>query len=71
MIKEEFLKDWGDLMTRVPRTETIVVGADLIGHVGGKSRCFFKECMEVKAMAKGTEREGENILESMESLDLA
>ena len=32
-IKEEFLKDWEDLMTRVPRTEKIVVGADLNGHV--------------------------------------
>ena len=33
-IKEEFLKDWEDLMSRVPRTEKIVVGADLNGHVG-------------------------------------
>ena len=33
-----------------------------------KIQVFFKECMEEKAMAKGTEK-GEKILESMESLD--
>ena len=27
MIKEEFLKDWEGVMTKVPRTEKIVVGA--------------------------------------------
>ena len=32
-IKEEFLKDWEDVMSRVPRTEKIVVGTDLNGHV--------------------------------------
>ena len=50
-------------MSRVPRTEKIVVGADLNGHMG-KIQVFFK----------GTgygqrNREGEKILESMESLD--
>ena len=49
-IKEEFLKDWEDLMSRVPRTEKIVVGDDL------KIQVFFKECMEEKARAKGTEK---------------
>ena len=34
-----------------------------------KIQVFFKECMEEKDMAEGTE--GENILESMESIDLA
>ena len=31
-IKEEFLKDWEDVMSRGPRTENIVMGADLNGH---------------------------------------
>ena len=39
-IKEEILKDWEDPMSRVQKTEKIVVGADLNGHVGKKSRCF-------------------------------
>ena len=51
-IKEEFLKDWEDLMTRVPRTEKIVVEADL----WEKFQVFFKECMEEKDIAKGTEK---------------
>ena len=54
-IKEGFLKDWEDLMTRVPRTEKIVVGTELNGHVG-KTQLFFKECVEEKAMAKRTEK---------------
>ena len=54
-IKEEFLKDWEDVMSRVPRTEKIVVGADLNGHMW-KIQVFFKEGMEEKDMAKGTER---------------
>ena len=49
------MKDWEDVMSRVPRTEKIVVGADLNGHVG-KIQVFFKECMEEKDMAKGTEK---------------
>ena len=57
--KEEFLKDWEDLLMRVPRTKKIVVGADLNRHVGN-IYVFFKECMEEKAMATGTER-GENL----------
>ena len=56
MIKEEFLKDWEYVMSRVPRTEKIVVGADLNGHVGEKIQVVFKECMEEKDMAKGTEK---------------
>ena len=32
-VEKEFLKDWEDLMSRVLRTEKIVVGADLNGHV--------------------------------------
>ena len=56
-------------MSRVPRTEKIVVGADLNGHVGKHAGVFQrvhwgKGCGHRK-------REGENILESMESLDLA
>ena len=39
-IKEEFWKDWEDLVTRVPRTEKIVVGADLNGHMGINSGVF-------------------------------
>ena len=42
-IKKEFLKDWEDVMSRVPRTEKIVV-------------VFFKECMAEMDMAKGTEK---------------
>ena len=40
-------------MSRMPRTVKIVVGADLNRHVG-KIQVFFKDCMEEKAMAKGT-----------------
>ncbi len=54
-IKEEFLKDWEDLMSRVPITEKIVIRADLNGYVG-KIQMFLKACMEEKAMAKGTEK---------------
>ena len=39
-IKEEFLKDCEDLILRVPRTEKIVVGADLNGHVGKHAGVF-------------------------------
>ena len=39
-IKEEFLKDWEDLMSRVPRTEKSVIGADLNGHVGKHAGVF-------------------------------
>ena len=65
-IKEEFLKDWEDLMTRVPRNENIVVGTDLYGHVGQNPGVF-------QRVRGGTgygqrNREGGNILES---LDLA
>ena len=42
-------------MSRVPRTEKIVVGTDLNGHVG-KILVFFNECIEEKAMAKETEK---------------
>ena len=68
-IKEGFLKDWEDLMTRVPRTEKIVVGTDLNGHVGKNPGVF-------QRVHGGTgygqrNREGQNILESTESLDLA
>ena len=69
-IKECFLKDWEDLMTRVPRTEKIVVGADLNGHVGKNPGVF----QRVRGGGKGygqRNREGKNILESTESLDLA
>ena len=65
MIKEEFLKDWEDLMTRVPRTEKIVVGVDLNGHVGKTQRVHGGKGYGQR------NREGENILERMESLDLA
>ena len=58
-IKEDILKDREDLMSRVPRTEYIVVGADLNGQVG-KNQVFFKECMEGKAMPK-EKRRGENL----------
>jgi len=49
------LKDWEDLMSRVPITEKIVIRADLNGYVG-KIQMFLKACMEEKAMAKGTEK---------------
>ena len=38
-------------MSRVPRTEKTVVNEYV-----GKIQVFFKECMEEKAMAKGTEK---------------
>ena len=68
-INEEFLKDWEDLMTRVPRTEKIVVGADLNGHVG-KNPGVFQRAHGGKGYGQRN-REWENILESTESLDLA
>ena len=55
-------------MTRVPRTENIVVGADLNGHVG-KNPGVFQRVHGGKGYGQRT-REGENILESTESLDL-
>ena len=67
--KEEVLKDWEDLMTRVPRTEKIVVGADLNGHVG-KNPSVFQRVHGGKGYDQRN-REGEKIVESMESLDLA
>ena len=39
-IKEAFLRNWGDLMSRVPRTETIVIGANINGNVGGNLGVF-------------------------------
>ena len=66
---KEFLKDWEDLMTRVPRTEKIVVGADLNGHVK-KNPGVFQRVRGGKGYGQRN-REGENILESTESLDLA
>ena len=68
-VKEEFLKDWEDLMTRVPRTEKVVVGADLNGHVG-ENPGVFQRVHGGKGYGQKN-REGENILESMKSLDLA
>ena len=39
-IKEAYLKDWEDLVSRVPRSEKVVVGADLNGHVGKNPGVF-------------------------------
>ena len=39
-IKEDFLEDWEDMMSRVPRIENIVGGADLNGHVGKNPSVF-------------------------------
>ena len=68
-IKEEFLKHWEDVMSRVPRTERIVVGADLNGHVG-KNPGVFQRVRGGEGYGQRN-REGEKILESIESLDLA
>ena len=59
-IKDEFLKDWEDLMNGVPRTEKIVVGADLNGHVGNKSRCFSKSALTKRLWPK-EQRRGEHL----------
>ena len=56
-------------MTRVPRTEEIVVGADLNGHVR-KHPVVFQRVHGGTGCGQRN-REGENILESTESLDLA
>ena len=56
-------------MTRVPRTEKVVVGADLNGHVG-ENPGVFQRVRGGKGYGQRN-REGENILESTESLDLA
>ena len=68
-IKEEFLSDREDLMSRLPRTEKMVVGADLNGHVG-KNPGVFQKVHGGKGFGQRN-REGQNILESTESLDLA
>ena len=68
-IKEEFLKDWEDVMSRVPGTEKIVVRADLNGHVG-KNPGVFQRVHGGKGYGQRN-REGEKILEIMESLDFA
>jgi len=54
-IKEEFLKDWEDLMSIVSRTEKTVVGAELNGHVGNNPGVF-RKCSEKKAMARRKEK---------------
>ena len=56
-------------MSRVPRTEKIVVGANLNGHVG-KHPGVFQRVHGGKGYGQSN-REGEKIVESMESLDLA
>ena len=56
-------------MSRVQRTEKIVVGTDLIGDVG-KNRGVFQRVHGGKGYGQRN-REGEKIVESMESLDLA
>ena len=66
---KEFLKDWEDVMSRVPRTEKIVVGADINGHVG-KNPGVFQRVHGVNGYGQRN-REGEKILQSMESLGLA
>ena len=68
-IKEEFLKDWEDVMSRVLRTEKIVIGADLNGHAG-KNPGVFQRVHGGKGYGRRN-REGKNILESTESIDLA
>ena len=68
--KEEFLKDWEDVMSRVPRTENIVVGADINGHVGKYPGVFQRVQRKGKRYGQRN-REGKKILESMESLNLA
>ena len=68
-IKEEFLKDWEDVMSRVPRTEKIVVAAALNGHVR-KNPGVYQRVHEGKSYGQRN-REGEKFLESMENLDLA
>ena len=64
-IKEECLKDWEDLMSRVLRTEKISVGADLNGHVGNNPGVF-RRVQGGKGYGQ-RKREGETILKSMES----
>ena len=61
------MKDWEDLLSRVPRT--IVVGAELNGHVG-KNPGVFQRVHGGKGYCQRN-KEGENIVENMESLDLA
>ena len=66
-LKEEFLKDWEVLMSRVPRREKIVVGADRnVANNPG----VFQRVQGGKGYGQ-RKREGETILKSMESLDLA
>ena len=52
---KEFLNNWEDLMSRVPRTGTIVVGADVNEHVENNPGVF-QRMHDERAMAKGTEK---------------
>ena len=63
---KEFLKDWEDLLSR---TEKIVVGTDLNGLVGKNPGVFQRE--HGRKGYGQRNREGEQILDNMKSLDLA
>jgi hypothetical protein len=47
------LKDWEDLVSRVPRTEKIVVGADLNGHMGINPGVFQRNRLWPKEQRRG------------------
>ena len=68
-VKEEFLKEYEDLVTKIPSSEKIIIGADLNGHVG-KEAGSFQRIHGGKGYGHRN-KEGERILESMESLNLA
>ena len=68
-VKEEFFKEYEDLITRIPNSEKVIVGADLNGHVGKEAGSFHR--IHGGKGYGNRNKEGERILESMESLDLA
>ena len=67
--KEDFLKEYEELVSKIPSSEKIFVGADLNCHVG-KEAGSFQRIHGGKGYGNRN-KEGERTLESMESLDLA
>ena len=67
--KEDFLKEYEELVSKIPSSEKIFVGADLNCHIG-KEAGSFQRIHGGKGYGNRN-KEGERMLESMESLDLA
>ena len=67
--KESFFEEFEEMVLSCPQRDTLVVGADMNGHVG-RGREGFRENHGGKGFGVRNE-EGERLLECCESLDLA